>query len=163
VREAPGEAHELALLKARAGSNLMPPLAPPKGMSMSAHFHVIMAAERLHVVEAHRLVVAEAALVWPQEVVVLDAVALEEAGCSVIHLHGEVHDDLALGLREDRREVRREVDDLRRSLEVALNDGEELVLGVFFGFRWSDLRGRRHSASFRAPPGSPQVPNQGRR
>ena len=83
--------------------------------------------ERLQVVERDALVVADAALVRPEQVVVLDAVALEEPDRTVIHLHREVDDDLVLRLAQDRRDVRREVDEPRGLFEVALDDLEELV------------------------------------
>ena len=44
------------------GSQTTPPLAPPNGMPISAHFHVIHIDERLDLVERDVRVVADAAL-----------------------------------------------------------------------------------------------------
>ena len=58
------------------GSQTTPPLAPPNGMPMSEHFHVIHIDERLDLVEGDVGVVADAALGRAAGDVVLDAKAL---------------------------------------------------------------------------------------
>jgi hypothetical protein len=62
--------------------------------------------QRLHLVEVGLVVVADAALVRPEHVVVLDAVALEHLDLPVVHADREVRDDLVLGLTEDLGDVR---------------------------------------------------------
>ena len=62
--------------------------------------------ERLHLVEVGLVVVAHAALVRAEDVVVLDAVALEHLDTCRCHADREVDDQLVLGLAEDLRRRR---------------------------------------------------------
>ena len=54
-------------------------------------------------------------------------VTLEQPVGPVIHAHGEVHDDLVLGLTKDRVDVLGKVDDLGGLVEVSLDDFEKLL------------------------------------
>ncbi len=84
--------------------------------------------ERLHVVERDLRVEADAALERPEDVVVLDAVALEQAHLAAVHLHGEVDDELILGLAQDGLDVRLDLRDLAGALQVVLHHLVEVVL-----------------------------------
>src|SRR6202020_2359762 len=61
------------------GSQMTPPLAPPKGMLTTAHFQVIQEASNR----------------------VLDAVASEDFDGAVVHADGDVDNDFARGVAED--------------------------------------------------------------
>src|SRR5690606_38886307 len=89
----------------------------------------------------------------PEQVVVLDPVALEHPGAAVVHAHREVHDDLVLGLREDVRDVLGQIDRARGGLEVALNDLEELVF-VWLGRHGGELLGGKRTPSVGLTAGS---------
>jgi hypothetical protein len=67
-------------------------------------------------------VVADAALEGAQDVAVLDAVALEELHLARVHAHGEVHDDLVLGLRQHGLDGGVEVHHPGRLGQVVLDD-----------------------------------------
>ncbi len=103
------------------GSNLMPPLPPPKGRRMSGRLPRHHRRERLDVVERDLRVVAHPALERAEQVVVLDAVALEEPHFAAVHADGEVDDELVLRLAEDRLDVRLDLRDLRGAVEVVLD------------------------------------------
>ena len=75
--EAARDALELAARMA-CGSQMMPPLPPPNGMLISAHFHVIHVASAFTSSSGDIGVVADAALGRAAHDVVLDAVALED-------------------------------------------------------------------------------------
>ncbi len=127
VREAARDAGELRL-RHRARVELDAALAAAVRQAHQRALPRHHRRERLDLVERHHRRVAHAALERTEDVVVLNAVALEEPHLAVIHLHREVHDDLVLRLAEDGRDVRREVDHLRRPIEVPLHDAEEVVL-----------------------------------
>ena len=74
--------------------------------------------ERLYLGQRHMVAVADAALVGPQDVVVLDAVAGEELDRAVIHADGEVDDDLVLGLAQDEPHALGRRDLLERRAEL---------------------------------------------
>ncbi len=98
---------------------------------MSAHFHVIIAASALTSSSVTHRVEAHAALERAEQVVVLDAVALEEPDLAAVHLHGEVDDELVLRLAQDRlRRSRARLIVFDARLEVVLDDLEEVVLLV---------------------------------
>ena len=78
-------------------------------------------SQRAHLVEVDVRVVANAALVRSQDVVVLNAIAGEHLELAAVHAHREVHDELGLRLREHRRDVARQVHHLRSALEIALD------------------------------------------
>ncbi len=101
--------------------------------------------ERLDLVERDVLVVADAALERAEDVVVLDAVALEELERPVVHADGEVDDELVLRLRQDERGVARQVHRPGSLLELHLDDGVQvplLLLGRLVGFGFDGGRGR---------------------
>ena len=77
---------------------MTPPLAPPKGMSTTAHFHVIHIARARTSSRDHARVEADAALGRAAVDVVLHAIAGEDLDGAVVHPDGEVYSDLALGL-----------------------------------------------------------------
>ena len=93
-----------------AGVALDAALAAAEGDADEGALHGHEEGEGLDVVEVDVLVVAEAALVGSEGVVVLDAVALEEPVVSVVHADGEVDHDLVLGLGEDDADAVLEVD-----------------------------------------------------
>ena len=66
------------------GSQAMPPLPPPKGRSISAHFQVIQMASAVISPRSTRRMVTQAALDRAAGEVVLDAVAEEDLGAAVI-------------------------------------------------------------------------------
>src|SRR6266581_2363733 len=96
------------------GSTVIPPLAPPKGMSMSAVFHLIVVGVR---------VVPDAALAGTARSVVLDAVPREHLDPTVVHANRGFHLDLAERAHEDAPHVRVEVDKIGGALELTLEDG----------------------------------------
>ena len=108
--------------------------------------------ERLQLVERGLLVVAKPPLVGPEYVRVLDAVALEEAVAAVVHLHGEVDDDLVLRLPEDGRDVLWGLDQLTGAVEVALDHLEEIVAFAHGRLLARRCRGRAMGAAS-CPPG----------
>ena len=95
---------------------------------MSAHFQVIPVARPLTSSSVTSRVIADAALVGAEDVVVLDAVAFEELVAAVVHPDGEVDDELVFGLREDGRHLARQVHRLGRFFELGLDDGVEVAL-----------------------------------
>jgi hypothetical protein len=100
--------------------------------------------QRLHLVQVGLVVVADAALVRPEHVVVLDAVALEHLDLPVVHADREVRDDLVLGLTEDLGDVRVEVDELHRLLDLTGRDLEQvptILEALDLGGRLADLLG----------------------
>ena len=124
----------------------MPPLPPPNGMSCSARLPGHRRGEPLELVERDVLVIADAALVGAEDVVVLDAIALEELERPVVHADREVDDELVLRLRQDERGVARQLHRLGRLLELQLDDVVEvalLLLGrlVASARAWSSRRG----------------------
>jgi hypothetical protein len=68
------------------------------------------------------------ALVGAHDVVVLDAVALEEPVVPVIHADREVDDQLVLGLRQNHVEALFDLDGLGRSVELGLGDLIHILL-----------------------------------
>ncbi len=132
VREAARDAHDLALavsLRVELHAALGASERDVHERALPRHHR----AQGFEVVERDRLVEAQATLVWAQQVVVLDAVALEHLHRPVIHRDGEMDDQLVLRLREHRAHVGGDSDLLGGSVEVSLNDLEELVLR--FGHR----------------------------
>ena len=132
--EAAGERLEL-LLDSFFGSTMTPPLPPPYGMpddrALPGHPH----REGLDLVEAHVLVVADAALGRPAPEVVLDAIAGEDPDRAVVHLHGEVDRQLAAGLAQDSAHALVEVEPLGGQVELLLGDRPRIDVGgnVFGG------------------------------
>ncbi len=137
--EAAGDALELGLGEV-AGVALHAALAATVGEPHQRALPGHHGGERLAVIEGDIFVVADAALEGPQDVRVLDAVALEEADVAVIHAHREVDDDLVLGLRQDGADVRLEADGIGGLVEVALDDLEEVVLLRLLGAQRRDRR-----------------------
>src|SRR5690606_11874373 len=70
---------------------------------------------------------AEAALVGPENVIVLDAISLEDLHLTRVQLDREMDDDLVLRFGENRPEVGWKLHQLGGLLHVALDDFEELV------------------------------------
>ena len=111
------------------GSTMTPPLPPPYGMpddrALPGHPH----RERLDLVEAHVLVVADAALGRPAPEVVLDAIAREHPDRAVVHLHGEVDRQLTAGLAQDAAHALVEVEPLGGQIELLLGDRPRIDVG----------------------------------
>jgi hypothetical protein len=78
--------------------------------------------EGLDLVEGHVLVVADAALGRAAAQVVLDAIAGEDGDGPVVHLHGEVHGQLAAGLAENPAQARVEREPIGGQIELPLGD-----------------------------------------
>ena len=83
------------------GSQMMPPLAPPKGMLTTAHFQVIQEARARTSSRETSGRVADAAFGGAAGDGVLDAVAGEDFDGAVVHGDGDVDDDFAGGIAED--------------------------------------------------------------
>ena len=98
-------------------------------------------SERLDVVERDRRVVTHTALERSEQVVVLDAVALEELHLTVVHADREVDDELVLRLAQDRPNVIGQIDRAGCAVEIVLDDLEEVVL-------LHDDRARRSGSSW---------------
>jgi hypothetical protein len=71
--------------------------------------------EALDIIEVYIGVVAQAALVGAQGVVMLDAVSLEQTVVAVVHADGEVHHQLVLGLGEDHLHAVAQLEHIRRA------------------------------------------------
>src|SRR6267142_743192 len=82
------------------GSTVTPPFAPPKGMSISAVFHVMIGFR----------MVADPPLAGAARAVVLDAIAGEHLDPPVVHAHRDFDLHLAKRRHEDFPHVRFEVD-----------------------------------------------------
>src|SRR3569623_2108358 len=105
--------------------------------------------ERLHLVEVRLVVIAHAALVQAEDVVVLNAIALEHLEAAAVAPHREVHDQLVLRLPEDLGDVLLDVDQLHRLLDQLRRDLEEVaaILQGYFGRLRRRASGRRRCCS----------------
>ena len=75
------------------------------------------------------LVEADAALGRAARRVVLHAEAVEDLDAAVVHAHGEVHMQLALGQAQDRLDFRLEMELLRGNVDLFLGDQEGVGAG----------------------------------
>ena len=87
------------------GSQTTPPLAPPNGRFVSAHFHVIHIARPLSSSSVTAGVVADAALRRAARDAVRDAPAGEDAHAAVVHRRRDRDLDRLLARAEDLDEV----------------------------------------------------------
>ena len=78
--------------------------------------------EGLDLVEGHVLVIADAALGGAAAQVVLDAVAGEDGDGSVVHLHREVHGQLAARLAQHPAQAGVEIEAVGGQIELPLGD-----------------------------------------
>ena len=95
--EPAGDPHQLVAAEI-ARVALDPALAAAEGDPHQRTFHRHQDRQRLDVVQVDVRVVANAALVRPQRIVVLHPIALEKIVVPVVHEHRKVHHDLVVGL-----------------------------------------------------------------
>jgi hypothetical protein len=125
VREPPREARQLAFgqrMRIALHAALSAAERDVHQRALERHDH----RERFALVETRVGMKTQPAFVRAENVVVLDAVALEEPVATVIHQHREVDDDLVLRLRKDRAHVLRQLDDPRGPIELVLNHVQEI-------------------------------------
>jgi hypothetical protein len=82
--------------------------------------------ESLHLIEIGLVVVAHAALVGAEQVVVLNPVALEHLPLAIVHANREVDDQLVLGLGQNVADVRLQIDDVGGLGNLLDRDVEEI-------------------------------------
>ena len=119
--EAPGQGLELLLaelLRVDDDAALAAAVRDADDRALPGHPH----RERLDLVEADVLVVADAALGRAAAEVVLDAVAGEDLDRAVVHLHREVDGQLAARLAQDAAQAGVEVEALGGKVELLLGD-----------------------------------------
>jgi len=90
-------------------------------------------SQGLDLVEVDHGVESDSALVGTQQIGMLDAVAPENPVGPVVETHREVHDDLVLGLGEDRPQIVGEVDQVGATIELVQRGGEQAGLGIGHG------------------------------
>src|SRR3954468_17177583 len=110
MNESPRNALELALGNAMR-IELDASLASAERYLQERAFPRHHGRQRLQIVEADALVIANAPLERPEQVGVLNAIAFEEPNLTGVHAHREVHDDLVLRLAEDDADVVGKLDD----------------------------------------------------
>ena len=103
-------------------------LAAAEGDVVQRRLEAHPRGQGLHLVEIGLLVVAHAALVRAHDVVVLDAVALEELVLAVVHADRKVRDELVLGLRQDLPDLVGQTDEIGCFFE--LPGGDRVKVGA---------------------------------
>ena len=83
------------------GSQITPPLAPPKGMLTTAHFQVIQLARARTSSSVTSGAVADAAFSRAARNRMLDAESGEDLEAAVIHLHRDVDREFAIGITQN--------------------------------------------------------------
>src|SRR6266566_1967128 len=132
--EATGQGLELLLaelLRIDDDATLAAAVRDPDDRALPGHPH----RQRLDLVEADVLVIANAALGRTAAQVVLDPITRIDLDGAVVHLHGEVDDQLAAWLAQDAAQAGVEIESLGGEVELLLGD----LPGVDCG---SDLLGR---------------------
>jgi hypothetical protein len=140
-----------AWVKRRGRVELDAALAAAKGETHERALPGHHRSEGFDVIEGHAWMVADAALEWPKEVVVLDAITFEQPDFAVVHFDREVDDEFVLRLTQDRRYVRFELRSDGGAVEVVLNHSKEVIL---FRDRYRRTRYRLRAGSFGITHGS---------